>query len=72
MLQDMVLFLRKKIMYTSETNKPTKFEFDIINCYRDKNYFFKYNILTGRQNENQAVKYYNILHNGNCLCWPII
>lgn len=26
-------------MYTSNTNKPTKFEFDVLNHYRDTNDF---------------------------------
>lgn len=32
-------------MYTIKANKPTKLEFDILNRYKDKTNFFKYNIV---------------------------
>lgn len=41
LLQNMMLICKNVfyVAYTRKTNKPIKFEFDMLNCYRDSNYF---------------------------------
>lgn len=43
-------------MYTSKPNKPTKFEFDVFNRYRDGQYF-----LNKKNYSNRYLKIFTIL-----------